>query len=145
MAPPATPAFQVSTATTSSSTRSASRYPPATQSRKQTNRQHGRFEPDIRHRTNDALVSLHLVSRGLAVMVIPQLSATEPQPGVAIRDIRGASLTRTIFAATRAADASRPSIRTALDAPDTATAAVAKHPGASGAPAAAMIAPATTP
>jgi DNA-binding transcriptional LysR family regulator len=91
-------------------------------------RHHGGFEPDIRHRTNDALVSLQLVSRGVAVMIIPQLSATEPPPGVAIRDIRGASLTRTIFAATRTADARRPSIRTVLDALHTATAAVAKPP-----------------
>jgi LysR substrate binding domain len=91
-------------------------------------RQHGRFEPDIRHRTNDALVSLQVVRRGLAAMIIPQLSATEPHPDVAIRGIRGASLTRTIFAATRTADANRLSIRTALDALHAATAAVAKHP-----------------
>jgi DNA-binding transcriptional LysR family regulator len=90
-------------------------------------RQHGGFEPDIRHRTNDALVSLQLVSRGLAVMIVPQLSATEPHPGVAIRDIRGASLTRTIFAATRTADANRPSIRTALGALHAATATAAHH------------------
>jgi DNA-binding transcriptional LysR family regulator len=86
-------------------------------------RQHGSFEPDIRHRTNDALVGLGLVSRGLAVMVIPRLSTTEPHPGVAIREIHGTALTRTIFAATRAADTNRPSIGAALGALHTAATA----------------------
>lgn len=79
-------------------------------------RQRGGFEPDIRHRTNDALVGLELVSRGLAVMIIPKLSATDSHPGVAIREIHGTPLTRTIFAATRTAAATRPSISAVLDA-----------------------------
>jgi DNA-binding transcriptional LysR family regulator len=79
-------------------------------------REHGGFDPDIRHRTNDAIVGLRLVGSGLAVMVIPQLAAAGPYPGVAIRDISGASLNRTIFAATRTADARRPSVCAVLGA-----------------------------
>jgi DNA-binding transcriptional LysR family regulator len=77
-------------------------------------RDRGGFEPDIRHRTNDAIVSLQLVAHGLAVMIIPQLSAADQTPGVTVRDIHGASLTRTIFAASRAADEHRPSVNAAL-------------------------------
>lgn len=79
-------------------------------------REHGGFDPDIRHRTNDAIVALKLVGRGLAVMVIPQLAVPGPHPGVAICDMAGVSLERTIFAATRTADARRPSVRAVLDA-----------------------------
>lgn len=82
----------------------------------QTCREYGGFDPDIRHRTNDAIVALKLIGRGLAVMVIPQLAVPSLYPGVAIRDIAGASLERTIFAATRTADARRPSVRAVLDA-----------------------------
>jgi DNA-binding transcriptional LysR family regulator len=79
-------------------------------------REHGGFDPDIRHRTNDAIVALKLVGRGLGVMVIPQLAVPGPYPGVAVRDITGVSLKRTILAATRTADARRPSVRAVLDA-----------------------------
>ena len=55
-------------------------------------REHGGFEPDIRHRTNDANVSLALVARGLAVTLLPQLAippgfTTRPVP-VSPRDPR---------------------------------------------------------
>jgi DNA-binding transcriptional LysR family regulator len=79
-------------------------------------REHGGFDPDIRHRTNDAIVGLRLVGRGLAVMLIPQLAAAGPHPGVVIRDISRAPLKRMIFAATRTADARRPAVRAVLDA-----------------------------
>jgi DNA-binding transcriptional LysR family regulator len=88
-------------------------------------REYGGFDPDIRHRTNDAIVGLRLVGRGLAVMIIPQLAAAGPYPGVAVREISGASLKRAIFAATRTADARRPSIRAVIDAVRTAAAAAA--------------------
>ncbi len=86
-------------------------------------REHGSFDPDIRHRTNDAIVGLRLGGRGLAVMVIPQLAAAGPYQGVAIRDVSGASLKRTIFAATRTSDARRPSVRAVLGAVRAAAAA----------------------
>lgn len=88
-------------------------------------REHGRFDPDIRHRTNDAIVGLRLVARGLAVMIIPELSVPGGYPGVAIRGIRGAALKRTIFAATRTADARRPAVVAVLAAVRNAAAAAA--------------------
>jgi DNA-binding transcriptional LysR family regulator len=72
-------------------------------------RQHGGFEPDIRHRTNDATISLALVARGLAVMLLPDLPLPDRHPGVALRSIAEGPVSRAIFAATRAADAARPS------------------------------------
>jgi DNA-binding transcriptional LysR family regulator len=82
-------------------------------------RDHGGFEPDIRHRTNDGVVALRLVSRGLAAMIVPELVAAG-QTGVALRRIEGAPVTRRIFAATRSADAERPSVKVVLDALRTA-------------------------
>ena len=86
-------------------------------------REHGGFEPDIRHRTNDATVSLALVASGLAVTMLPDLVVPGRHPGVTLRDIAGASLDRAIFAVTRASDAARPStqalvaaVRNAADA-----------------------------
>ena len=57
----------------------ARRGPPATPSMgweemtQRTCRELGGFEPDIRHRTNDATISLALVARGLAVTLLPDL------------------------------------------------------------------------
>src|SRR5215217_6594253 len=50
-------------------------------------RRHGGFEPDIRHRTNDATVSLALVARGLAVTLLPDLVLPARRAGVARRAI----------------------------------------------------------
>jgi DNA-binding transcriptional LysR family regulator len=72
-------------------------------------REHGGFEPDIRHRTNDATVTLALVAHGLAVTLLPDLVLPSRQTGVALRAIADAQVERTIFAVTRAADAARPS------------------------------------
>src|SRR4029450_3054771 len=72
-------------------------------------RRYGGFEPDIRHRTNDATVSLVLVARGLAVALLPELVVPGRHPGVAVRDIAEGPVSRAIFAVTRASDASRPS------------------------------------
>jgi DNA-binding transcriptional LysR family regulator len=87
-------------------------------------REHGGFDPDIRHRTNDATVSLALVARGLAVTLVPDLVLSGRHPGVARRAIAGAVLHRSIFAVTRAADAARPSTRALLAAMATAAAAL---------------------
>jgi DNA-binding transcriptional LysR family regulator len=83
-------------------------------------REHGEFDPDIRHRTNDAFVGLRLVAHCLAVMLVPDLIPAGTSRGVALRDIGGASLARSVFAATRAADARRPSVSALLDAVQTA-------------------------
>jgi DNA-binding transcriptional LysR family regulator len=79
-------------------------------------RELGGFDPEIRHRTNDATVSLALVARGLAVTLLPELVAPEKHPGVVVRDLAEGATHRTILAATRAADAERPSVRALLAA-----------------------------
>jgi DNA-binding transcriptional LysR family regulator len=87
-------------------------------------RERGGFEPDIRHRTNDATVSLALVARGLAVTMLPDLVLPGRDPRVALRSIAGGPLDRAIVAVTRAMDASRPSTRAILDAVREAAAAL---------------------
>jgi DNA-binding transcriptional LysR family regulator len=79
-------------------------------------RELGGFEPDIRHRANDATISLALVARGLAVTLIPDLVLPDRHPGVTARPIAEAPVHREIFAATRAADATRPSTQAVLAA-----------------------------
>jgi DNA-binding transcriptional LysR family regulator len=78
----------------------------------------GRFDPDIRHRTNDSVTSLALVAGGQAVTLLPALVDPNPEthPGIAVRAIAEGSVSRTIFAATRAADAERPSVQALLAA-----------------------------
>jgi DNA-binding transcriptional LysR family regulator len=76
---------------------------------RRTCREHGGFDPDIRHRTNDATISLALVARGLAVALLPDLPLPRRYPGVAVRAVAGEPAARAIFAVTRAADAARPS------------------------------------
>jgi len=83
---------------------------------RRTCREHGGFEPDVHHRTNDATVSLALVARGLAVTLLPDLVVPERQEGIVLRQIAGAPTVRLIVAVTRAADASRPSTRALLAA-----------------------------
>ena len=87
-------------------------------------RELGGFEPDIRHRANDATISLALVARGLAVTLIPDLVLPDRHPGVTARAIAEAPVHREIFAATRAADASRPSTQAVLAAVRDAVAAL---------------------
>jgi DNA-binding transcriptional LysR family regulator len=86
-------------------------------------RELGGFDPDIRYRANDATISLALVARGLAVTLLPDLVVPGDHPGVALRAIAEAPVNRRIFAATRAADAARPSIRALLAAMRDAAAA----------------------
>ena len=77
-------------------------------------RELGGFEPDIRHRTNDATVSLALVARGLAVTMLPELALPARRRGIALRRSAERDLTRAIVAVTRAADAARPSTQALL-------------------------------
>jgi len=71
----------------------------------------GGFDPDIRHRTSDATVSLALVARGLAVALVPGLAIPDEHPGVTLR---ATGVTRRILAVVREADAARPSVQAAL-------------------------------
>jgi DNA-binding transcriptional LysR family regulator len=73
-------------------------------------REPGGFDPDIRHRANDSVLALGLVEAGLAVTLLPALVAPAGRPGIAVREIAERAVHRTIFAATRAADAGRPSL-----------------------------------
>jgi DNA-binding transcriptional LysR family regulator len=79
-------------------------------------RELGGFDPDIRHRVNDATVALALVRRGMAVTLLPELPLPEADPTIAIRAIADRRNERRIFAATRAADAERPSTKALLSA-----------------------------
>jgi DNA-binding transcriptional LysR family regulator len=79
-------------------------------------RELGGFDPDIRHRTNDATVGLALVARGQAVTLLPDLPLPHGDAGLAIRGIAERPVSRAIFAATRRADAARPSTRALLGA-----------------------------
>jgi DNA-binding transcriptional LysR family regulator len=85
-------------------------------------RELGGFDPDIRHRTNDSVTSLALVAHGEAVALLPELVAPETHPGIAVRAIAEGSVHRTVFAATRAVNAERPSVRALLAAVSTAAA-----------------------
>jgi DNA-binding transcriptional LysR family regulator len=84
----------------------------------------GGFDPDVRHRTNDAGISLALVARGLAVTMLPDLVVPGRQPGVVLRDIAEGPVSRAIFAATRVTDAARPSTKALLRAVREAAAAI---------------------
>lgn len=87
-------------------------------------RELGGFDPDIRHRTNDSVTSLALVANGQAVTLLPQLVRPEAQPRVTVRAVAEGSVHRTIYAATRAADAKRPSVRALLAAVRSAAASL---------------------
>ena len=84
----------------------------------------GGFDPDIRHRTHDATVSLALVASGLAVTLLPDLVLPDRHPGVVLRRIAERPVSRAIFAATRASDAARPSTQALLAAVRDAAAAL---------------------
>jgi DNA-binding transcriptional LysR family regulator len=79
-------------------------------------RELGGFDPDIRHRANDATISLALVANGLAVALLPDLPLPPRYPGVAVRSMAEGPVHRAIFAATRTADAARPSTQALLAA-----------------------------
>jgi DNA-binding transcriptional LysR family regulator len=76
----------------------------------------GGFEPEIRHRTNDAVVACELVAHGQAVTLLPELTRPQDHPGVVVRRVAEGDVHRTILAATRTADAQRPSTQALLAA-----------------------------
>lgn len=98
-------------------------------------REHGGYDPDIRHRTNDAIVTLGLVARGLTVALLPGLPLLGRHPGIAVRAMAEADVQRSVFAATRATDAARPSTQALLEAVRGAVATVGdvRHGGTGGA------------
>ncbi|MGH3041119.1 MAG: LysR substrate-binding domain-containing protein [Gaiellaceae bacterium] len=66
--------------------------------------------------TNDSVTSLALVAQGQAVTLLPRLVRPEDHPRFAVRAIAEGSVHRTIFTATRTADAKRPSVQALLAA-----------------------------
>ena len=76
----------------------------------------GGFDPDVRHRTNDSVLSLALVANGQAVTLLPEFVAPATHPGVAVRAIAEGPVHRTILAATRSTDTHRPAVRALLGA-----------------------------
>jgi DNA-binding transcriptional LysR family regulator len=75
----------------------------------------GRFNPDIRHRTDDALILRALVSSGHAVTLLPALIGTAT-PRVSLRPIDQVQLRRTIFTAVRTASRHLPAIQAVRNA-----------------------------
>jgi DNA-binding transcriptional LysR family regulator len=78
----------------------------------------GGFEPDIRHRTDDATIALALVEEGLALTLLPglALAAIGQERDVVQRPIAEGEVWRSIFAVTRTADAARPSTQALIAA-----------------------------
>lgn len=72
------------------------------------------FEPDVRYTTNDLLVHLRMVERGLAAAFLPDLAQPQDRPGVTLRPLDGRPVRR-IFACTRIGSTRRPAIRAALE------------------------------
>lgn len=79
-------------------------------------RELGGFEPDLRHRANDAAFLLVAVRHGLAVTLLPDLVGADRHPGVVVRDVAEGAMGRTIFLASRATDRRRPSVQATLAA-----------------------------
>jgi DNA-binding transcriptional LysR family regulator len=61
----------------------------------------GGYEPDLRHRSNDADVQLELVRAGAAVALMPPLTLPANDPALAIRDVAESRLMRRLVAVTR--------------------------------------------
>jgi DNA-binding transcriptional LysR family regulator len=61
----------------------------------------GGYEPDLRHRSNDADVQLELVRATGAVALLPQLTLPAADPALAVRDVAETALGRRLFVITR--------------------------------------------
>ena len=61
----------------------------------------GGYEPDLRHRSNDADVQLELVRAGAAVALMPPLTMPAKDRALAIRDVADLRLSRRLVAVTR--------------------------------------------
>ena len=61
----------------------------------------GGYEPDLRHRSNDADVQLELVRTTGAVALMPTLALPPGDPAIALRDISEAAITRRLMIITR--------------------------------------------
>jgi DNA-binding transcriptional LysR family regulator len=71
---------------------------------------YGRFDPRIRHRGDEFMIMVALVSAGHALTLLPDLVGAERIAPVAVRPIAEASLRRTVFTAVRSSAAGRPAV-----------------------------------
>jgi DNA-binding transcriptional LysR family regulator len=78
--------------------------------------EHGGYEPDVRHETNELTMLLALVAARHAVTLLPELAFAGHLPGVAIRPVADAELTRTVFTAVRAGADRRPALAAVREA-----------------------------
>ena len=76
----------------------------------------GRFEPDLRHRSNDLAVLEQLVAAGAAVALLPSLGRPGRIRGVAVRRVAEAPLDRSVFLALRRGSAGRAALAVVSDA-----------------------------
>lgn len=56
------------------------------------------FTPEVRHLVRDVTVGRAIVAAGLSVALITDLAVDEPRPDVAVRPVRGLSLSRAVYA-----------------------------------------------
>ena len=61
----------------------------------------GGYEPDLRHRSNDAEVQLDLVRTTGAVALLPALALPPADPALAVRDVTEATIRRRLMVITR--------------------------------------------
>lgn len=73
------------------------------------------FEPDVQHRSNDATLLIDAAVNGVAAAVVPVLGRPDERP-VAVREIAGGGLRRSIFAAMRRGRRDHPAVAAVLDA-----------------------------
>jgi DNA-binding transcriptional LysR family regulator len=78
--------------------------------------EHGGFEPDVRHRTNELSMLVGLVAQGHAVTLLPALALRGVPSTVEVRAVAGAALSRTVFTATRAGAGHRRALAAVLAA-----------------------------
>lgn len=72
--------------------------------------QHGGFEPNVVHQTNELSMLLALVAAGHAVTLLPELALAGDIGDVAVRPVADAELTRALFTAVRAGADARPAL-----------------------------------
>jgi DNA-binding transcriptional LysR family regulator len=93
--------------------------------------EHGGFEPDIRHHTNELTMLLALVEHGHAVTLLPEIALVGAPATVAARPVAGAKLARTVFTAARTGSDRRPALAAVREA---LRAAAALRPGSPSSP-----------
>lgn len=74
------------------------------------------FEPDVRHRCNDAEIQMALVASGAGVGLVPGLARPERHAAVAARSVADFELQRTIYVFTRRSGRRRPALEALADA-----------------------------